>query len=48
MFFESDTVKSDCSAQIFRKIMKYLKIINRLLVNLTSFTVFLGDIKTKI
>ena len=26
MHFESDTVKSDCPVQIFRKIMKYLKI----------------------
>ena len=26
MHFESDTVKSDCSVQIFRKMMKYLKI----------------------
>ena len=24
-FFESDTVKNDCSIQIFRKMMKYLK-----------------------
>ena len=24
--FESDTVKSDCPARIFRKMMKYLKI----------------------
>ena len=24
--FESDTVKSDCPVQIFRKMMKYLKI----------------------
>ena len=34
MYFESDTVKSDCPIQIFRKIMKYLKIYYRLLVNL--------------
>ena len=26
MYFESDTVKSDCPVQIFRKIIKYLKI----------------------
>ena len=26
MYFESDTVKSDCPVQIFRKMMKYLKI----------------------
>ena len=25
MFFESDTVKSDCPVQIFRKMMKYYK-----------------------
>ena len=25
MYFESDTVKSDCPVQIFRKMMKYLK-----------------------
>ena len=30
--FESDTVKSDCPVQIFRKMMKYLKIICRLSV----------------
>ena len=34
--FESDTVKSDCSVQILRKMMKYIKI----KVYLTSFTVF--------
>ena len=38
--FESDTVKSDCPVQIFRKMMKYLKI--TLLVLLFS-----GDIKEK-
>ena len=26
VYFESDTVKSDCPVQIFRKIIKYLKI----------------------
>ena len=26
MHFESDTVKSDCPVQSFRKMMKYLKI----------------------
>ena len=26
VLFESDTVKSDCPVQIFRKMMKYLKI----------------------
>ena len=39
-FFENDTVKSDSSVQIFRKMMKYLKI--TLLVLLFS-----GDIKEK-
>ena len=37
--FESDIVKSDCPVQIFRKIIKYLKIWYRLLVYHTSFTV---------
>ena len=45
MYFESDTVKSDCTMQIFfRNIMKYLKILYRLLVYFTSFTVCSGDI----
>ena len=39
--FESDTVKSDCPVQIFRKMIKYLKIYYRLLIYLTSFTVLL-------
>ena len=26
MHFENDTVKSDCPVQIFRKMMKYLKV----------------------
>ena len=43
--FESDTVKSDGPLQIFRKMMKYLKTLYRLVVYLTSFTVFSGDIK---
>ena len=38
--FESDTANSDCPVQIFRKMMKYLKISYILLVYLTSFTVF--------
>ena len=38
--FESDTVKSDCQMQIFRRIVKYFKIQYRLLVYFTSFTVF--------
>ena len=40
MFFESDTVKSDCPVQIFRKMMKYINI----KVYLTSFTVFFLEI----
>ena len=40
MYFESDTVKSDCPVHILRKIRKYLKILYRLFVYLTSFTVF--------
>ena len=47
MYFESDAVKSDCPVQIFRKMMKYIKIKNRLLVYLTKFTVYSGDIKRK-
>ena len=40
--FESDTVKSDCPVQMFRIMMKYLKIYH------TSFTVFFsGDIYKK-
>ena len=42
--FESDTVKSDSPMQVFRKIIKYLKILCRLLV---YFTVCSGDIKKK-
>ena len=48
--FESDTVKSDSPIQIFRKIMKFVKIFKdlyRLLAYLTSFTVCSGDIKKK-
>ena len=45
--FESDTVKTDCPAQIFRKMMKYLKIYYRLLVNLTSFKFFQEILKKK-
>ena len=40
-FFESDTVKSNCPVQIFRKMIKYSKIEYRLLVYHTSLTVFL-------
>ena len=37
--FESDTVKSDCPVQIFRKMMKYYKdLIQTVGVYLTSFT----------
>ena len=43
--FESDTVKSDCPIQIFMNLMNYLKVLYRLLVYLTSFTVCSGDIK---
>ena len=39
------TIKSGCPIQIFRKMMKYLKIWYRLLVYLTSFTVCSGDKK---
>ena len=42
--FESDTVKSDCPVQIFRKMMKYIKI----KVYLTSLLCFSGDIKKKL
>ena len=45
--FESDTVKSDCPVQFFLKMMKYVKISYRMLVNFTSFTVFSGNIKKK-
>ena len=41
MYFESGTVKSDCPVQIFRKMVKYLKIE----VSLTKFTVFLEILK---
>ena len=41
--FESDIVKSDCPVQIFRKMMKYIKI----KVYLTSFTFFLEILKRK-
>ena len=42
--FESDTVKSDCPVQIFRKRMKYLKI--SFIFNI-NFTVFLEILKKK-
>ena len=45
--YESDTVKSDCPVQNFRKMMKCLKIQYKLLISLTSFTVCFGDIKKK-
>ena len=45
--FESDTVKSDNPVQIFRKMIKYLKILYRMLGCLTSFTVFLEVLKKK-
>ena len=43
--FESDTVENDCPVQILKKMMKYLKMEYKLLVYLTSFTVFSGYIK---
>ena len=46
--FESDTVKSDCSVQIFRKMMKYYKdLIQTVDVYQTSFTVFFWGYKKK-
>ena len=45
MYFESDTVKSDCPVQIFRKMMTYINIKYRLLVYLTSFAVLLEILK---
>ena len=46
VFFESDTVKTDCPVQIFRKMIKYLEIKYRLFVNLTSLLFFM-EIKKK-
>ena len=44
----SDTVKSDCPVQIFRKMMKYLKIQCRLLVFTLLVSLFVsGDVKKK-
>ena len=45
--FENDTVKSDCPIQIFLEMMKFIKIQYRLLVYLTSFTVFFLEILNK-
>ena len=45
--FESDTVKSDCPVQIFRKMIKYLKIKYRLLVYLFLVLLFLKILKVK-
>ena len=39
--FESDTVKSDCPVQIFKKMVKFLKI------TLLVFSVFLEILKKK-
>ena len=39
VYFESDTVESDCPIQSFRKMMKYLKIKYRLLVYLTNLDI---------
>ena len=44
--FENDIVKSDCPVQIFRKMIKYLKIYYRLLVYLLLVLLFL-EIKKK-
>ena len=45
--FESDTVKSDCPVQIFRKMIKIFKdLIQTFGLHITSFTVS-GDIKKK-
>ena len=46
--FESDTVKRDCLIQMFREMMKYIKIYYILLVYLTSFTVFVLEILKKL
>ena len=46
--FESDTVKSDCPVQIFRKNDEIFEdLIQTVGVYLTSCTVFSGDIKNK-
>ena len=47
MYFESDTVKSDCPVQIFRKMIKHLKIKYRLLVYLLLVLLFLEILKKK-
>ena len=42
--FESDTIKSDCPVQIFRKMIKYFKdLIQAVGLPITSFTVS-GDV----
>ena len=43
--FESDTVKSDCPVQIFRKIITFSKIYYRLLVYLLLVLLFLEILK---
>ena len=43
MYFDGDTVKSDCPIQIFRKMIKYLQTVG---LPTTSFTVS-GDIYKK-
>ena len=45
--FESDTVKSYCPMQIFRKTIKYLKILIQTIVFFTSFTFCSEDINNK-
>ena len=42
MYFESDTIKSDCPVQILRKLMKYQY---RLMVYITSLLFFSRDFK---
>ena len=45
--FESDTVKSDCPVQTFRKMVKYIKIKYRLLVYSLVLLFFLETLKKK-
>ena len=44
MYYESDTVKSDCSVQIFRKMINSQNLIQTVGLSITSFTVS-GDKK---
>ena len=44
--FESDTVKSECPVQIFRKMVKYFKdLIQTVVFTLLVLLFFSGDIK---